>query len=200
MCACTYSTCLHMVVYMYLLVHTCTFTLLCSFDHQHEKGMNTEQTIVIKKEKDFSYTYTHVKGETDDHTVIISNVHHTYSMFAYFRCYILTRRIHWRYTCMPQSGLSTKQVSPCTTELVNNILIVVLMMLLGLQVSHTKDVVEHPPGQKIQMFSFGNKTDGKKVRGLRMYMNFLSSLLVPEKAYMNVYNLIKLLIVVLLLF
>ena len=40
----------------------------------------------------------------------------------------------------------------------------VLTLRLVPQMSHTKDVIEHSPGNKIQLFSFGSKTDGKKVR------------------------------------
>ena len=56
---------------MYIPVYKCAFAFFYSLDYQREKGMATEQTMLIKKAKDFSYTYVHVEGETDDHAVII---------------------------------------------------------------------------------------------------------------------------------
>ena len=32
------------------------------------------------------------------------------------------------------------------------------------QISHTKDVITHAPSQKLMLFSFGHKYEGKKVQ------------------------------------
>jgi len=96
------------------------YCILFLYNYQREKGMITEQTMLIKKEKDFVYTYVHVKGQTDDHTVINNCMYciQCYCLCMCYRCYILTRRIHWRYTCMLRFGLSTKQGYRCSIELV----------------------------------------------------------------------------------
>jgi len=115
-CVCV---CVYVCMCTYVGACICTY-MLFFYKYQREKGMITEQTMLIKKEKDFVYTYVHVKGQTDDHTVMNNCMHHTqcYCLCMCYRCYILTRRIHWRYTCMLRFGLSTKQDYPCSIELV----------------------------------------------------------------------------------
>ena len=36
--------------------------------------------------------------------------------------------------------------------------------LMVFQISHTKDVITHAPSQKLMLFSFGHKYEGKKVQ------------------------------------
>jgi len=50
---------------------------------------------------------------------------------------------------------------------------VLITLPLVPQLSHTKEMIEHPPDQKIQLFSFGSKTDGKKVSKLCVQKNVM---------------------------